>query len=194
MKILVVQDYLRSGGTERQSVLLANACFRAAFPSSEVARRKFGRPPCFDGASAGIRTLFAAITMRGAKAPPARCQRASFFSRTPVRRPGCSRQVFARRKNLILRGAFGPEYGFAVGGIGLDVVVGEQLALAGRLRRCFGRGWQFEARLVESRRRPPSSPPGSAAARRGAGDTAGARRSGANRPDGRCRTRRRPAR
>lgn len=26
MKILIVQDYLRSGGTERQSVLLANAC------------------------------------------------------------------------------------------------------------------------------------------------------------------------
>ncbi len=29
MKILIVQDYLRSGGTERQSVLLANA-FAAA--------------------------------------------------------------------------------------------------------------------------------------------------------------------
>ena len=29
MKILLVQDYLRSGGTERQTILLANA-FRAA--------------------------------------------------------------------------------------------------------------------------------------------------------------------
>ncbi len=42
MKILVVQDYLRSGGTERQSVLLANAFAAAGYESTLLTFRPGG--------------------------------------------------------------------------------------------------------------------------------------------------------
>ena len=42
MKILILQDYLRSGGTERQSVLLANAFAAAGHPTSVVTFRPGG--------------------------------------------------------------------------------------------------------------------------------------------------------
>ncbi len=43
MKILLVQDYLRNGGTERQSVLLANAFAAAGHPVTLVTFRPGGR-------------------------------------------------------------------------------------------------------------------------------------------------------
>ena len=43
MKILIVQDYLRSGGTERQSVLLANA-FAAAGHATTLLTFRPGGP------------------------------------------------------------------------------------------------------------------------------------------------------
>src|SRR4051794_36700053 len=43
MKILIVQDYLRSGGTERQSVLLANA-FAAADNDTSLLTFRPGGP------------------------------------------------------------------------------------------------------------------------------------------------------
>jgi glycosyltransferase involved in cell wall biosynthesis len=42
MKILILQDYLRSGGTERQSVLLANACAAAGHPTTLLTFRPGG--------------------------------------------------------------------------------------------------------------------------------------------------------
>ncbi len=42
MKILIVQDYLRSGGTERQSVLLANAFRTAGHPTTLLTFRPLG--------------------------------------------------------------------------------------------------------------------------------------------------------
>ncbi len=42
MKILVIQDHLRSGGTERQSVLLANACAAAGHEATLVTFRPGG--------------------------------------------------------------------------------------------------------------------------------------------------------
>ncbi len=42
MKILVVQDYLRSGGTERQSILLANACAAAGHDTTLLTFRPGG--------------------------------------------------------------------------------------------------------------------------------------------------------
>lgn len=43
MKILIVQDYLRSGGTERQTVLLANACAAAGHTVTLLTFRPEGR-------------------------------------------------------------------------------------------------------------------------------------------------------
>ena len=42
MKILIIQDYLRSGGTERQSVLLANAFAAAGHPTTLLTFRPGG--------------------------------------------------------------------------------------------------------------------------------------------------------
>ena len=42
MKILILQDHLRSGGTERQSVLLANACTAAGHPTTLLTFRPGG--------------------------------------------------------------------------------------------------------------------------------------------------------
>ena len=42
MKILIVQDYLRSGGTERQSILLANAFTAAGHPTTLLTFRPGG--------------------------------------------------------------------------------------------------------------------------------------------------------
>jgi hypothetical protein len=105
---------------------------------------KFSLAAGFNRASAGFRTSFAAITMRRAEAPPARCQPASIFQHE-LRRVGLD-VVIGR---IDLRGATGPEDRLAVGCIGLAVVVGEQLSRAGRLCRSFGRGQQFEARRIK---------------------------------------------
>jgi len=42
MKILILQDHLRSGGTERQAVLLANACAAAGHPTTLLTFRPGG--------------------------------------------------------------------------------------------------------------------------------------------------------
>jgi predicted ABC-type transport system involved in lysophospholipase L1 biosynthesis ATPase subunit len=42
MKILIIQDHLRSGGTERQSVLLANAFAAAGHPATLLTFRPGG--------------------------------------------------------------------------------------------------------------------------------------------------------
>jgi len=42
MKILVIQDFLRSGGTERQAILLANS-FSAATPQQHAGYISAGR-------------------------------------------------------------------------------------------------------------------------------------------------------
>ena len=42
MKILIVQDYLRSGGTERQTILLANAFAKAEHDVTLITFRPSG--------------------------------------------------------------------------------------------------------------------------------------------------------
>ena len=57
MKILVVQDYLRSGGTERQSVLLANAFAAAGHATTLVTFRPDGALSATVAAAVARRTL-----------------------------------------------------------------------------------------------------------------------------------------
>jgi glycosyltransferase involved in cell wall biosynthesis len=57
MKILVVQDYLRSGGTERQSVLLANAFAAAGHPTTLLTFRPGGALAPTVAAGVSRRTL-----------------------------------------------------------------------------------------------------------------------------------------
>lgn len=97
MKILIVQDYLRSGGTERQSILLANAFAEAGHPVTLLTFRPGG----------ALRSTLAPAVQHRALQP--------FDTRLDWLAPGLSNAVEAASPDLILcMGRMANCYGFAL--------------------------------------------------------------------------------